>query len=236
MREKKIEEDSFFIRQNGLFVTQKMSRRIAIVIEGGVGAGKTVLFEKLKSKFGDNVCFLEEPYFGFVELRGKSYSPLKEMYENPIAEDNYVCTQEYITKRLGEHYMNGLRNTTVTIMDRWIRSCEYFIRLRREIGLITDFTKDFLLDHVDKLQAILDKELEKVVVYRYLLKTPPEQCAENVFKRGRQEEVGCLEDFWIDFNERFYKLAERFGGPYHLIGSSEVIEVDICKLVKRHSQ
>ena len=215
-----------------------MPRPIVIVIEGCVGAGKTTLFRRLKNFYSEKyICFLEEPYFDKVLLMGKYYNPLEEIYQNPELSDNYVCSQHHITKTLGDYYTNGWKNAPITILDRWILSCEYFIRLRGKEKFITTYSEDYLLNDVmEKHQAFLNL-LKNAKIYKFLLTTPPEQCSLNILQRGRSEEINKSQKYWDKFNRDFMEVVKKYGPEFDYEGNSDDLEIAIsllCETVLRN--
>ena len=207
-----------------MVVKRNMTKPIVIIIEGAVGAGKTTLFEKLREELeGTNTCFLREPQFNEVTLLHKTYNPLIEVYQHPEDSANFVCTQTHITNVLSKHIIEEWKNAPLTLMDRWILSCEYFIKLREKRGLITNYVRDFLLNQVRQEQEKFHILLTGTRVLTCLLKTSPKQCAKNILKRGRGEEISNSLEFWEKFNEEFYHMIESCGPKFDIVGDYDIV-------------
>ena len=207
---------------------------IIIVLEGAVAAGKSRLFEKLKNKLqGSEYCFMSEPDFTYISLSEKTYNPLFEIYQSSEASDSYVCTQQYITRTLADFYFEQWKNAPITIMDRSILSCEYFIRLRKHMKLITTYTQDCLLEEVKRYQEIFLKLIEGTKTYYCLLDTPPEQSSLNVFKRGRPEETTNKSiDYWKKFNKDYVNIIKSYSPKIDFQGNAKELENIILTLCK----
>jgi len=206
---------------------------LVIVIEGPVGAGKTTLVKSLKTQI--QAEFLEELDFSHANLNGKEYNPLDVLYRDSLSKEDYLCCQLHLQKNLAGYYQQKIheiyKNSSpksfqdkVIIFDRWIPSCETFVKIRHEMDLLSDFSKDFLLEDAQRKQKRFIKQLtENTDICIFYMNTPPDECLKNIKKRNRPEEVKQTDKFWLKFNTCFHKHAT-FNNDSIFIGDSENIE------------
>jgi len=207
---------------------------LLIVIEGPVGAGKTTLVNRLRALA--TVEIYDELVYTNADLNGTTYNPLELLYRDSLTREDYLCCQLHLQQALAKHYK--LKNEhrshrkmrkdktlkKVVVLDRWLSSCEIFIKIRHELGLLSDFGKDFLLEDAERKQEKFMMQLtEHVDVCRFYLDTPPEECLKNIKKRNRPEEVQQSDEFWLNFNEIFRRQALK-SERYAYIGDAETIE------------
>lgn len=171
-------------------------RKLLLVIEGNIGAGKSFLLAALKEKMKNDktVLFVNEPVeqFSYAVVHGNKYNPLKSFYEQPhrFAFSTQLWILECYKKQL-EELARISTERTVIIMDRGIYSTNIFIRSAHERGLINDFERDFLLQatrDVIKQFFGIGKEEKFGADKLYYLDTPFRKCLERIRERNRLEE------------------------------------------------
>ena len=212
------------------------------VLEGAVGAGKTTTAALLHKILGDrkDVLFLVEPKFTQHTIGKCTYNPLELLYGTE-SEKDYFAIQLVIQQKLSDYYQSvSLQNVKLIILDRWIPSCKIFLTIGYNKGLLTKFSYDVLLDNVDRLHNKFISKIKKHVgaknfiasrdIKVYHLDVSPETCYSNIKKRGRIEEALCTENFWLEFNTKFERVAYVKSFDQHtVIGSREDIIKNILK-------
>lgn len=202
-----------------------------IVLEGGVGAGKTTTSNILKKTLGlrQDILYLPEPKFTEHTIQGITYNPLELLYSGET-EKQYFAIQLVIQQRLADFYQAvSLNNVKIIILDRWIPSCKIFLTMGYKKGLLTKFSYDVLAENVDRLQRKFLSKIkrhtgsEEIITKVYYLNTSPEQCVKNIRQRGRPEEMPCSQTFWLDLNNDFERVAMTNWKKYHLISNREDI-------------
>lgn len=205
-----------------------------LVVEGPVGAGKTTLIKELKRETGNmkEVDYVEELNFAAIKQNETKYNILEQLYKENLEKNDYVCCQMVIQEELEKHYKRQ-KQKTITILDRWIPSCGTFIKLRHKQGLISDFAKDFLLKDVETRQENFIKTLhpKTKIITMYLDKTP-EECLNNIKKRGRKDEIKKPDEFWKDFNRLFREYALMGKEKHSLIGSGNEIKNNVTSIIR----
>lgn len=201
-----------------------------IVIEGPVGAGKTMLFNTLQAKLGNdrNVQFLAEPDLDNVTINGKAYNILEKIYHSPFERDRYLCSEMSICRLLAETYKKNLQRP-VLIMDRWIMSCKIFLEVTYQNKLIGDFARDFMIHYLRGEQKAFEEKIKGGQIYKFYLNTDALTCLERIKTRGRKEELELPDQMWLDHHYKFDEIARK--GKYYFIGNQREITEKILDLV-----
>lgn len=203
--------------------------RVIIVLEGAVGAGKTTLWQMLQQIMGGGVTYLGEANFTDLRLGENCYNPLEKLYTSPMRADDYVVSQLHVQAELSLYY-DSHDVGDFTIMDRWIPDCEIFTKIGHHAGIISDYTKDYLIEHVQALQHQFEKKVGESDVFRMYLDTPTERCLANVKRRGRAEELLQGEDYWKEFIDQYRKIAMEEKEQFCTIGTGEKIINNILQI------
>lgn len=134
-----------------------------VCIEGIIGAGKTSLLNELSKppSFGDDhyAEFVLEPVNKYcsININGNFYNPLKEMYLSP--HKNVPLVQDYILDWAAVYYgcRPVRRDCTIWCSERSIFSSQVFTEAYYEIGVLTEFSRDYLLQKNRDVSTCLPK-------------------------------------------------------------------------------
>ncbi len=211
-------------------------RRFALAVEGLVGAGKSRMLRTVESNYAtggaqDGVRFVLEPAESGFTRFGK-FNPLELCYENP--SKNFPCCQMHILRcierhyesMLGDHAPTASDNITKVVTERSPYSPEIFIRTQAKLGMITDFTEEFLLsqarEHAERLLGGYAIQLVGIVY----IDVPIETCLERIGLRARGGEDKIDMDFLRTLENEYRSHLEEIEERY----AEHDLRFDLVKL------
>lgn len=216
-----------------------MERKL-IILDGIIGAGKTKLWNDLKEIYKNRkILFVEEDDYSEITLMGKKYDPLAECYHTENKNDRIVTSQMIIINKSSEKILNALLNEgnyEVIIFDRWHLSCSSFINAKFYNKELSEFTKDFLLNYLEKYDIAISKYsgLKPQNCTVFILDTPLPTSLERISKRERKQEMGVSEDYWCALNtalrESYNNYDRRFN--YIFLDTQEKIKNKIEEILQ----
>jgi len=192
-----------------------------IVVEGNIGAGKSVLIEALTAKLrkaGQTVKMRLEPVEAWRNYYGVNI--LKSLYEN----QDYWAFRFQTVAMMGCIKNESVVDNDILITERSSLTClEIFGPL-----LCSDIEVNILRD----LRKLIPTNDPDFVVY---VRTEPKECYKRLLRRGREEEVGSVD---LQYIEKIHYLYEslfqkkRFNKLIVVNGVSDVnvlVETILCK-------
>ncbi|RIA97765.1 P-loop containing nucleoside triphosphate hydrolase protein [Glomus cerebriforme] len=167
-------------------------KRKMIILEGGIGVGKTCIAEKLKEEFlkmGKTVKVLHETV---DEWRDS----LEEFYKNPL-KYQYQLEMEIIKSR-NKQLRSCNRISEIVIMDRTPLSSYFFMLLGNEPATFEDWIKYYKESiEMEKERNLLKLETAKIIK----IEMTAEECLERIKQRGRHEEKNVSLEYLGKLNE-----------------------------------
>lgn len=175
-----------------------------IVVEGNIGAGKSVLCQKLYSELsvcGKQVEYFEEPLDLWTNMNGENILELFYKNKNRWAftfQVNALFTMHNNSLRAKELSEEG----KIVIMERSVfSSTEIFAKVLSDNVFRPVETVAF-----NNCKSSLPKDFEmyrnKTLIY---IKTDPNTCLERINKRSRSEEIGKVS---IDYINQLHDTYE----------------------------
>ena len=159
-------------------------------LEGIVGSGKSTCL----SEFGyhTDVYSVSEPLHLFQTF--KTYNPLALQYMDPVK--NLVAAQLHIIRMSAVHYRaeikaeGSLWQDKIVLSERSILSPIVFINANYKRGLLSEFTRDYLLQEYSDESAGVRKP--DAIIF---LSADPSVCMGRVQSRQREGEESCTLQF-----------------------------------------
>lgn len=212
------------------------SAQLTVALEGIVGAGKTSLFEGLKSNAAFNanldVNYLDEPLEKFQSFLHQ-HNPLKNSYQFP--KSDAAIAQLHITNVLAEHLENAFSlSSQVNLFDRGPETGLVFVNAYRDMGYFSPFATDFILHHL--AQSIQSKFRPGFIIY---LDTSLDLALDRIAIRDRFEEAKFDRNFLAALKENYEKYLEKQQIPVVKIEISpetqlkEIIHQASCAIQKK---
>jgi deoxyadenosine/deoxycytidine kinase len=162
-----------------------------IAIEGSIGIGKTTLLKNFDlERYNGVVEILYEPHEQFNNFMDK-YKPLDLFYSNP--KENAIISQIHIFDTCKEYLKKKLYELSpkckVLITDRSIESPIIFLHTLRDMGYITEYQFDFLIEYANRHICEMEKEFQVVKPSGYFfLMNNPSISVPNIEKREFSKE------------------------------------------------
>jgi len=177
-----------------------------IVLDGCIGCGKTTIFTNLRRilRLRSDITFIQEPIESFAEanINGHSFNPLAHIYNG--APEDFVVSQCYFAKVLATQMMNAPRSRFI-ISDRYLGSCEHFVRVKRKRNELGFYPYNYVQDYVKNAKQAT---VENVRVHKFtqkllfVLDTPLITCLDRIKSRQRCVEMGKSDEFWLEYNNQ----------------------------------
>ena len=186
-----------------------------IIIDGLIGAGKSILLKKLKkSKILKkwNIIFILEPletyrlYFSRTEK--VYFNPLKSQYERNSGDS--LCAQIYFMDKLKDLYLNIINvnrnNDTIIISERYVISSLAFISTLHESEMLNSFSYHYVRDYIENSIRLLSKYIHIIKIF--YLSTDINSCIERIYTRARNEETDFkhMANYLNLLNKHYMKL------------------------------
>lgn len=141
------------------------NKKIDIVcVEGEIGIGKTTLLQNMDlERYNGVVDILWEPHEQFNSFM-IHYKPLDLFYTNP--KKNALITQIHIFNVCQDYLENKLCEISpqckVLLTDRSIMSPVIFINTLRDMGYVSEYQYDFLIEYVKRSICKMEKQFPVV--------------------------------------------------------------------------
>lgn len=200
---------------------------LIFVLDGLPGAGKTTLFNRLRTEYADQkIYFCGEGEYTSFKSGEITHDPLEKVY-GPTNPPDIVCNQLFIYMQELEKLVHSLQKYPeydTFILDRWDLSCQLFTETRHELGQISKFSRDFLLRLARSFHLAAFQQLENTpLVHILVLDTPINHCVKRIFQRHRPEEMRWSPTEWKLFAETMRAVIEK-KDDHMLFNSSESLE------------
>jgi deoxyadenosine/deoxycytidine kinase len=158
-----------------------------LVIEGAIGVGKSTLLKHIKLQVIDKQFqFLPEPLERFCTF--KSYNPLELCYIQP--QKYAYITQEHILETFNSYLLEHTTDKYKTyVSDRCVSSSRPFINSFYNMGYLTDFEREKLVDMADHLSS--NFKIEKYI----FITGPSAVLYERILARQRLVEQSVSRQF-----------------------------------------
>eukprot|EP00088_Acartia_fossae_P068143 TRINITY_DN8583_c0_g1_i1.p1 TRINITY_DN8583_c0_g1~~TRINITY_DN8583_c0_g1_i1.p1 ORF type:complete len:238 (+),score=40.26 TRINITY_DN8583_c0_g1_i1:41-754(+) len=183
--------------------TKSLSRPITVLVEGNIGAGKSLFLNKFLGIPGFQV--MQEPVDKWRNLNG--HNLLQLMYEDPARWS--MAFQTYVQLTMLKQHLAC--DAPVKIMERSIHSARYcFINNLKNSGKMQSSE----LEVLDSWFQFLSTQFDLGVDFIVYLKTHPEIAYERLKLRNRGEENLISLNYLKDLHEMHEKwLTEESGHP-----------------------
>jgi len=160
---------------------RNMQRPITVLVEGNIGAGKSLFLNRFRDQPGFKV--MEEPVHKWRNLNGLNL--LQLMYEDPVRWS--LTFQTYVQLTMLEHHLETSADYPVKILERSIYSARYcFVENLKKEGKMQPAEYEVLDAWFQYLTSGSNWNLgADLIVY---LKTSPEIAYERLKQRNRGEE------------------------------------------------
>lgn len=174
-----------------------------IVLEGCIGCGKTTVMTNLRKMLcqRSDITFLQEPMDRYTKtsFNGHSFNPLAHVYND--APEDYVASQCYFARVLATQLMNTPRNKFI-ISDRYVGSCEHFVRVKRNRNELGFYPYNYVQDYVRNAKQAVNNvrghiRTKKII---FFLDTPVTKCLDRIKNRQRGEETNENDEYWLEYN------------------------------------
>ncbi|CAB4422217.1 unnamed protein product [Rhizophagus irregularis] len=166
-------------------------KRQIIIIEGGIGVGKSSITEKLKEIFLKKRKTVKVLHETIEEWR----DTLEKFYKEPL-KYQYQLEMEIIKSR-NNQLRNCNRITEVIIMDRTPLSSYFFISLTKERVSLENLHSE--INEMEKDRDLLRLETAKII----RIEMTAEECLERIKLRGRNEEKDISLGYLRKLNEKY---------------------------------
>lgn len=166
-------------------------KRQIIILEGGIGVGKSSITEKLKEVFlkkRKTVKVLHETIEEWSDT-------LEKFYKEPL-KYQYQLEMEIIISR-NNQLRNCNRITEVIIMDRTSLSSYFFLSLPKEGVALENIPTQ--INEMEKSRNLLRLETAKII----RIEMTAEECLERIKLRGRNEEKDISLEYLRELNEKY---------------------------------
>ncbi|GBB94147.1 hypothetical protein RclHR1_00230025 [Rhizophagus clarus] len=169
-------------------------RRKVIILEGGIGVGKTSITDKLKEIFLKKRKTVKVLHETIEEWK----DTLEKFYKEPL-KYQYQLEMEIIKSR-NKQLRNCSRITEIIIMDRTPLSSYFFISLTKEKLTLEDLIKyRSEVNEMEKERDLLRLETAKII----RIEMTAEECMERIKFRGRNEEKNISLEYLGKLNEKY---------------------------------
>lgn len=177
----------------------RMKRPITVLVEGNIGAGKSLFLDRFKDVPG--IQILPEPVNKWRDVKGSNL--LQLMYEDPVR--HALTFQTYVQLTMVEQHLQV--GAPVKLMERSLYSARYcFVnnlrnneKLQQSEVEVLDAWFQYLISDESQFRTGVD-----LIVY---MKTEPETAYERLKQRNRGEEnlislqyvkdLHCLHEKWL---------------------------------------
>lgn len=180
--------------------SMRKSEALCFIVEGLVGAGKSVILQKVANQLGASLKDFHLVYIPENETEFntyKNFEPLSSLYANP--KINAMAAQLHIAASVNkqiqttvEHHQKTLatRNRPVVYLcERSLFAPLVFSDLLLKQGALNEFSCRFLKDCILKSANSLCSHLNLRIIGIYFLDTPMHVCHERIHQRGRSYEL-----------------------------------------------
>jgi deoxyadenosine/deoxycytidine kinase len=172
--------------------TKKLQPRpIIISIEGCIGAGKTTVIEALKTKFGDDIQFIDEPVKMWQSLKNEQGNDLLQVFYEDNKRYSYtfqncalLTRAIMIQKCIDDWLATSPTKNKIFITERSLPTdYNVFAKMLRDDGMMDKMEWDLYkmwYEHIEKTSAQLTGIIYLVVDYN--------TCKQRIEKRNRAGE------------------------------------------------
>ena len=192
-----------------------------ISVEGNISAGKSTVFEYLKTMPMNNVSFADEPVKKWEQIKdNRNMNAIECFYENP--QKNSFCFQvlAYITRL--QELMLTIKNKPhdIIISERCIETDKFvFAKMLYEAGNISSIeweTYNYWYNSFSELAKV------DMIIY---IRTSPTICYERIKKRNRVGEHDISLDYLTKCHNKHDEWIKQTSTPVITIDGNDSIEI-----------
>ena len=186
------------IRKQFLKTIKKVKMKV-FYLEGNIASGKSLLLQKLKEKYENEVNVVYEPLYEWQHYKGR-FNLLDLMYKDSLANGLAFQIVAQITQLERESYFDNL-DKPVVVFERSLRSQIIFVDHLESLGKLRNVDYWVLQDlHRHMNSKFLDNY---TTIY---LRTSPEISLDRIRERGRIEENSID----IEYTTGLHNIHEKF--------------------------
>jgi deoxyadenosine/deoxycytidine kinase len=195
-----------------------MSYSKIISIEGNIGAGKTTLFDSLKSNYktNDNIIFLDEPVKVWQSIRNEDSISLLELFYKDSHSYSFSFQMAAYISRLALLKETIEKNpSAIIITERSLNTDKHvFAKMLFEDSKIRHVDYEIYLRWFDTFAK--DYPISNIVY----VKTEPEICFDRIKQRSRQGESNIPIEYLKNCHEYHEKMIEQFNDKVTFINGN----------------
>ena len=207
-----------------------------VILEGNIGAGKSYLLHEMTKCAPKAFSCLKEPVEQFCNLNN-IYNPLKLGYESPF--ENVAITQLHITDVMQTHYMDAIKNQSLTVplvSERSPYSAHIFNDTYFEMGFYNAFVHEYISNKIQT--SITSLQLDADGPHKTIfVESTVETCLQRIQYRNREEEqkvafmASFLRRLQDQYNAHIDKLQDKNKHVLRITNNSAPSFMTITKIL-----
>lgn len=200
------------------------SRYLNVIVEGSIGAGKSLLLDQLKNLDVDGkIEFYQEPVSQWINFENTNL--LQKFYDAP--KKNAFALQSFINLTKLRQFLEK-PNKAIKVFERSLASSqECFMPILAKKKLVPPHEAGILSAWAKTLNSSFADAL--AIDYIIYLRTDPAKCYERIQLRGRPEETNVTLDYLQELHDSheawISDLEKQLSGP-------KVLTIDVSKDVE----